>query len=263
MDGIMSCPRTIHEDKKIELTPIRTPGPIKIWKVIDGFKKVKDKSIPVKIVLQELPEDRFDDALDHMLTYFIVDEPCCKSLKVTEDPVVYEDFRNIWTIIMKQGITIVAFGENGEDGKPEIAGLNVVGVEVKDDDRKIDNYKIKSPLTEKLISTIIKFCKEAKIYEYYNVDRYMYAFGLSVHPSYRGHALGADILNTRLQIGREYNIPVTSTAFTSAISQKLAARCGFEVRFEKDYDKILDDEGKEIFPNIQFKTFKVMARRLY
>lgn len=259
----MSCPRKTDEDTNIELPPIRTPGPLKIWDVIDGFKKVGDKSIPVKIVLQELPEDRIEDALDYMLTYFVVDEPCCRSLNVSEDPVVCQDFRNIWKIIMKQCLSTVALVENAEGGKPEIAGLNVLGVEIKDDERKVDNYKIKSPLTERIIATIMKLCKDAKIYEYYDTDRYMYAFGLSVHPSYRGHALGGHILNTRLQIGKEYKIPVTSTAFTSEISQKLAARCGFEVRLEKDYKQIVDNEGKEIFPNIKFKTFKVMARRLY
>ncbi|KAK2581577.1 hypothetical protein KPH14_002086 [Odynerus spinipes] len=262
-NGRMSCPTKNDDETNVELPPIRTPGPIKIWNTIDGFKKVGDKSIPVKIMLQEIPEDRYDDAIDHMVTYFLVDEPCCSALKVIGDPLFLRDLRNVWKIILKQGLSVGAFVENPDGGKPEIAGLNVIGVEVKDDHRKVENYKITSLLAQKLIYTVMDLCKEAHIYEFYNTDRYMYALGLSVHPSYRGHALGGHILNTRLQIGREYNIPVTSTAFTSAISQKLAARCGFEVRFEKDYDQILDKEGKEVFPNIKFKTFKVMARRLY
>lgn len=140
-----------------------------------------------------------------------------------------------------------------------------------------------------LIDSVMKLSKEAKVYEHYNTDGYMFAFGLSVDPSYRGFKLGGHILNVRWgnihiflyrrfcpekrkiiiflplreQIGREYKIGVTSTMFTSAISQKLAARCGFEVLLAKDYDQILDEEGKEIFPGIKFKTFKVMGRRLY
>lgn len=245
------------------MPPVRPPGPIKIWNVIDGFKNVGDKSIPVKISIQELPEDLYEEALDHMITYFVADEPCCTSLKGTEDPVFLQDFRHIWRIIMSQGICVAALAENRDSGKQEIAGLNMTAVEIKGDKRKVDNYKLKSPLAEKLITTVVELCKEAKVYEYYNTDRYMYAFGLSVHPSYRGHRLGAHILNARLKIGQEYKIPVTSTAFTSEISQKLAARCGYEVRFERDYDKILDEDGKQTFPNIKFKTFKVMARRLY
>ncbi|XP_015182897.1 PREDICTED: uncharacterized protein LOC107069801 [Polistes dominula] len=247
----------------IKLPPIRTPGPIKIWKTVDGFRTVGDESKPVKIILQEIPEDRYDDFLDHMCTYFIVDEPCCSSLKISEDPSAMQEFRDVWTIVLKQGLAVGAFVEDPKGGKPEIAGANIIGVEIKDDERKVDNYPLESTLAKRIFHPVVSICKEAKIYEHYNTDRYMYAFGLSVHPYYRGQNLGAHILSVREQIGRAYNVSVTATAFTSTISQKSAARCGYEVLLARDYDKILDEEGKEIFPNIKFKTFKVMGRRLY
>ncbi|XP_043488747.1 uncharacterized protein LOC122515447 [Polistes fuscatus] len=249
--------------EKIKLPPIRTPGPIKIWKTIDGFRTVGDESNPVKIILQEIPEDRYEDFLDHMCTYFIVDEPCCSCLKLMEDSSAVQEFRDVWTIILKQGLSIGAFVENPKGGKPEIAGANIIGVEIKDDERKVDKYPLESLLAKKVIEPVISLCKEAKIYEHFNTDRYMYAFGLSVHPFYRGHNLGAHILSAREQIGRAYNVPVTSTAFTSTISQKSATRCGYEVLLSRDYDQILDEDGNENFPNIKFKTFKVMGRRLY
>lgn len=67
----------------------------------------------------------------------------------------------------------------------------------------------------------------------------------------------------REAIGREYNISVTCTAFTSPISQKLAERCGFETVLEKNYDDIVDEKGNPIFPGIEAKAIKVMAKRLY
>lgn len=67
-------------NEELELPSIRPPGPIKIWKTIDGFKTIDGESKPVKIVLQEIPEDRYEDIIDHMTTYFVVDEPCCDSL---------------------------------------------------------------------------------------------------------------------------------------------------------------------------------------
>lgn len=33
----------------------------------------------VEYRVEDLTEDRFDDAVDHMLTYFVKDEPICKS----------------------------------------------------------------------------------------------------------------------------------------------------------------------------------------
>lgn len=135
----------------------------------------------------------------------------------------------------------------------------------------------------------MKLWKDAKVYEHYNTDRYMFAFGLSVNPLYRGHKLGAHILSVRWesifivlyrwfcpenpkiiiflpfreQIGREYKIDVTATIFSGPLSQKSAANCGFEDLLAVDYDQILDEEGKEIFPGIKFKTLKVMGKRLY
>ncbi|XP_046828190.1 uncharacterized protein LOC124428301 [Vespa crabro] len=249
--------------KEIKLPSIRPPGPIKIWKTIDVFKTIDGESKPVKIVLQEIPEDRYEDILDYMVTYFVIDEPCCVSLNLKEDPVAVQELRNIWTIILNQGLSVGAFLVDPKGGKPEIVGTNIIGYEIKDDNRKLDNYKIQECLAKDLIDPVMKLCKDAKIYEHYNTDRYMFAFGLSVHPSYRGHKLGAQILSVREQIGREYNIGVTATIFSSTISQKSAARCGFEVLLAKDYDQILNEEGKEIFPGIKFKTFKVMGRRLY
>ncbi|KAF7383054.1 hypothetical protein HZH68_014903 [Vespula germanica] len=256
--------RVINESKSEEiiLPSIRTPGPIKIWKTVDGFKTIGGESKPVKIVLQEIPEDRYQDILDHMAAYFVIDEPCCVSLNLKDDPLAVKDLVNIWKIILKQGLSVGAFVDDPKGGKPEIAGANIIGFEIKDDDRSLDNYKMQSSTAKRLVEPVLKLCKEAKIYEHFNTDRYMFAFGLSVEPSYRGHNLGAHILRAREDIGREYKISVTATPFSSAISQKSAARCGFEVLLSRDYDQILDEEGKEIFPNIKFKTFKVMGKRL-
>ena len=44
---------------------------------------------------------------------------------------------------------------------------------------------------------IIDLAKRSNVYEKYGVDRYLNAMGLSVHPSYRGAALGGHILNAR------------------------------------------------------------------
>lgn len=67
----------------------------------------------------------------------------------------------------------------------------------------------------------------------------------------------------RTAIGRQYGISVTSTAFTSPISQKLAERCGFETLAEKSYGDMLDEAGKPFFPGLETKTLKIMAKKLY
>jgi len=51
--------------------------PPKIWQVIE--KKNKDGKL-MKFTIQEIPEDRYEDAIQHMCTYFLVDEPTCQCL---------------------------------------------------------------------------------------------------------------------------------------------------------------------------------------
>lgn len=61
-----------------KLPPVKPPGqPPKIWKSIE--KVTKDGKL-MKFTIQEIPKDRYEDAVQHMCTYFLVDEPTCQCL---------------------------------------------------------------------------------------------------------------------------------------------------------------------------------------
>lgn len=57
-------------------------------------------------------------------------------------------------------------------------------------------------------------------------------------------------------------MPATSTVFSSIISQKSAAGAGFEVLSIKNFADMIDKNGKEYFPGINSKDFKIMGKRL-
>ncbi|XP_043797906.1 arylalkylamine N-acetyltransferase-like 2 [Apis laboriosa] len=239
--------------------PLKPVGPPKVWKIIETKKK--DTGAPIKFSIQQIPEDRYEDVIDHMCKYFIADEPMSNSLNGINEPEYVETFKNFWNKFLKQGLSVVAFTENVNGGKPIIAGCNMLGLSFKGEE--FDYNAIKSENGQKVVKAIVELSKKANVFEKYGVDKYMTAFGLSVNPSYRGAALGGHLLNARVDIGREYNISVTSTAFTSPISQKLAARCGFETLIEKDYVDMVDEKGNQLFPEIKVKSLKVMSRKLF
>lgn len=58
--------------------PLKPTGPPKVWKTIEIKKK--DTDVPIKFSIQEIPEDRFEDVIDHMCKYFLADEPMSNSL---------------------------------------------------------------------------------------------------------------------------------------------------------------------------------------
>lgn len=60
---------------------IRPPGPLKVWKIIDGYEMMMDGTwSPIKISIQEIPPDRHEEVIQHMCTYFLNEDPVCKSL---------------------------------------------------------------------------------------------------------------------------------------------------------------------------------------
>ncbi|XP_078051474.1 uncharacterized protein LOC144477617 [Augochlora pura] len=66
----------------------------------------------------------------------------------------------------------------------------------KDDDVDM-SIAGESKKAQQLMTVLTDMMKKAGIYEKYGVDRYLGAIGLSVHPSFRGAALGGHILGVR------------------------------------------------------------------
>ncbi|KYN03212.1 PREDICTED: uncharacterized protein LOC108773586 [Cyphomyrmex costatus] len=231
--------------------------PPKIWQQIE--KKNIDGKL-VKFTIQEIPEDRYEDAVQHMCTYFLADEPSCRCLNAINDPLFIQDMSTLWRLMVAQGISIAAFVDNPNGRKPVIAGMNALGVDVKNKKDGISGYQFKSENCKHVLEVVTGATKV--VYEHYKIDKYLYAIGLSVDPDYRGYGLGKDILKIRNLIGSMYGVPATSTVFSSIISQKSAAGAGFEVIQTKNFADMVDKNGKEYFPGIDSKDFKVMSKRL-
>ena len=61
---------------------IRPPGPLQVWKIIDGYEVLPDGTCsPIKISIQDIPPDRHEEVLEVMCTYFLNEDPIAKSLR--------------------------------------------------------------------------------------------------------------------------------------------------------------------------------------
>lgn len=65
-------------------------------------------------------------------------------------------------------------------------------------------------------------------FKHYNVDKYLGSVGLIVSSRYRGRAIGEHFLQTRQAFCKEFGIKLTSTAFTSNFSNRIADKVGFK-----------------------------------
>jgi len=62
-------------DKMQRIRPSSQPP--KVWQVIE---KTNKDGKTMKFTIQEIPEDRYEDAVEHMCTFFLADEPTCQCL---------------------------------------------------------------------------------------------------------------------------------------------------------------------------------------
>lgn len=88
----------------------------------------------VEYIVQDLPEDRFDDAVHVMSTKFLADAPMAKLRNGANDPIYIQDSVRIWKAILQQRMTHVCF----KSGSSEIVGINLNYVSTREDASLLD-----------------------------------------------------------------------------------------------------------------------------
>lgn len=92
------------------------------------FEAPDDNGDLVKYRIQDLPEDRFEDAIKHMRANFLLDESLCRARNMASDEQSVIDFTSIWReAIFGAKLSLVCFQEGSDD----IVGMNVLYIEEK------------------------------------------------------------------------------------------------------------------------------------
>ncbi|XP_043463315.1 uncharacterized protein LOC122499199 [Leptopilina heterotoma] len=227
-----------------------------VVKVIEAMKDDKQ----IKFFIKLIPKDRFVDAVNHMCTFFLADEPICKSLNVKNDPQAVEEFKALFKIALEDNLSVAAFVENPQGGKPIIAALNVLYLGGKGQKIDFSQYISKSDKVQRVMQVMEASAADVNFEKLYGCDKYIGGFGLSVDPVFRGNAIGYHLLMARNEVGKAKNIPLTMTVFTSPISAKLASRAGFQVLSEKLRDTLVDENGQLLVPACKTESFKCMGK---
>lgn len=90
----------------------------------------------VEYRIQDLPHERYEEAIDYMCNEFLVNEPMCKSLGVANDEHSVIERRELWKYVMSQNIVLACFKEISD----EIIGINMVAVSLKEEQN--DEYVV-------------------------------------------------------------------------------------------------------------------------
>lgn len=79
--------------------------------------------------VQDLPEDRFEDAIRHMCDYFARDELMNQAKGLAKDLVAMGDVVALWKAMLPDRMSLVCFRE----GSDEIVGVNILDVASRSD----------------------------------------------------------------------------------------------------------------------------------
>jgi hypothetical protein len=82
----------------------------------------------VEYYIQDLPENRYEEAVNFTIEHYTPDEPIFQSRDAGNDVGTVRDFSNIWREILQTGISQVCFKTRSD----EIIGVNLIDVDVKD-----------------------------------------------------------------------------------------------------------------------------------
>lgn len=232
----------------------------------------------VNYCVQDLPEDRYEEAVQLLVEHFLKDEPMCKaggecnpcnSIHVarviailsylsgaTDDPQSVAGFSNAWRMILQDRISLVCFKENSD----EIVGINVLKLCCKGIEEGIPEDAGKA--CTDMLRAMDYATRSGDLYNKYNVDTFFAGFALLIVPKYRALRLAEQILRARISLGRTIGVPLTSTVFTNKFSQAAAARAGFEETFVISYEDLKVSGPKIAFPGVETEFVKLMSLKL-
>lgn len=231
--------------------PENVPYP-KVWHTFQAKDTDSDRLVSYRV--QDLPEERFDEAIAHMLEYFVFDEPTCRAKNIVGEPQSVQEIGDLWRIMVKLRLVLVCFKE----GSDEIAGMNMLYIAEKDDKSE---YQCKGSIWRTIYDLVDYTMNKANVFEHYGVDLYLGAMGLSVPPKYRGRGIATEILRARIPLCKGLGIPLTSTCFTAIGSQVAAAKAGYEETYAVSYEHMATVDDRFVFPNITTKYVKCMSKR--
>lgn len=106
------------------------PASLKFPQIYGTFKaKDKDSDAEVEYLIQDLPEDYFEEALNLLVNVFLPDEALYSTRGVSADADAIKEVREFWRGKLSMKTSLACFKEGSKD----LAGLYVLAVYSKGD----------------------------------------------------------------------------------------------------------------------------------
>ncbi|XP_052759378.1 uncharacterized protein LOC113513768 [Galleria mellonella] len=227
------------------------------------LKNNKDGSI-IKLRIQDLSEDIFEELLDFTMNYFIKEETTHKIAGISKDPEAVKEFRKIVSEIYMNPSCIkrIYVTDDEVDSNRKIVASSVVKLITSNEDIN-DIFHPRTYAVRRyrdILSIYNKLFSVEDIMKKYNVDRYYEDMGMAVHPDYRTLGMFYYEIETRFWMCKKNKIPLTGAWCTTYMAQKVCAKKNWHTSFEISRKELESHLGVNIQSSLP--TWKYMAIKI-
>jgi hypothetical protein len=204
--------------------------------------------------IEDLHEERFDEAIELMKGVHFK-QPMLSSKRIQNDEVSMAEIIESWKEILQQKISLVCYEENSN----EIIGLCFLSVITE---QEFDE-KPKGEVNNE-VNRVVRFIKDIFFnpFENYEVDQILTGAATYVNEKFVAFNIEAEMLKVRAEVGKLFQINITSELFSTEISQNAAAASGYEENFSIDYKKLPKLICEGFFPGIKEEKLKIMSMKI-
>ncbi|XP_031630404.1 uncharacterized protein LOC116345296 [Contarinia nasturtii] len=197
------------------------------------FKAKNASGEEVEFVIKDIPRSRFNQVVDLMALYTLKTDPIYNALDIWTNADAVNIFKNEWTLILKQKMSVACFTNDGSD---TIVGISILNVLRKDDVM----FKLIPDYPNYRINRLEQLYRRIKFdtFEHYKVDEFLGSAGIGIHPTYEHFGIDLELLRSREGICRTFGLAVTSTLFTSPASNTAANQLQFNIDKTLSYNDI-------------------------
>jgi len=239
---------------KLNWTRPKTVKFPKIWRLFEAREVDSDKIIEYRI--QDIPESRYEDALNHLEAYYLKYEPVSQALGGYNDPQYVSDYRMVCRSILQQKSSFACISARSD----QIVGVHTQYVLTKADSFGKQAYeRSQSPKYRSMYDLDAVLTRQFNVFDSYGVGKYLYLHNLAVDKRFRGFNIGLQMLDASKNFCRECNIELMHGIFTSKYSSRIGDDLGFNIDLAISFDDINKARPESGIKNIDSKEMALKS----
>ncbi|XP_053607855.1 uncharacterized protein LOC128673790 [Plodia interpunctella] len=226
----------------------------KVWST---FTAKKSNGSEVKLRIQDMPADKFEEVLIFLEDYYINNNVFYKIVGFSKNPEAVKESLDIMRQMLQGSPhSIVVCCEDKGDAVGEIVGVTVTSVITNKEN--LDDFLNLNFKTKEVAEIFAIYGELLKLYDVFkgkNIDRFADDRGLAVSIDYGVEVL-KELLNVRRKLCKELNTPLSVIWALSNDVQRAAEAAGWETAFEVSREEVGKKTGVKITE--EPVTYKIM-----